>query len=286
MAETTTESSLGNRILRHHSEFDDEEKGTKTHRLDTSSDLHFEGWQILLTGILIVLMFIFCGIAYSFCKNKMHRFRRRVAPIAEKVKQPEPDPISNDFSSDDPATTAVFGHPMTAKSWKAITPKLQRVEEATDSQNEDESDMVAEMEGNTDESNGDLVNDNEGDADLVNPDEDNTDEGNAGFGNENEDIADEDNVDRSNPDEVNKDADNFEVSKESITDVVVESLSDESGVINDKSENGLDIDENTERNQVTGHEPSGGLVTEGYAQKVKIDSDEEDIEEAIDVVNT
>merc|ERR1712240_379990 len=270
MVETTTESSLGNRILRHHSEFDDEEKGTKTHRLDTSSDLHFEGWQILMTGILIVLMFIFCGIAYSFCKNKMHRFRRRVAPIAEEVKEPEPDPISNDFSSDDSATTAVFGHPKTAKSWKAITPKLQRVEEATDSQNEDETEMIDEMEGNTDKSNGDLVNDDEGDTDLVN----------AGLGNVKEDITDEDNV------EVNNDADNFEESKESITDMVVESISDESEVINDKSENGLDIDENTERNQVTGQEPSGGLVTEGYDQKVKIDCDEEDIEEAIDVVNT
>jgi len=275
MAETTTESSLGNRILRHHSEFDDEEKGTKTHRLDTSSDLHFEGWQILMTGILIVLMFIFCGIAYSFCKNKMHRFRRRVAPIAE-VKEPEPDPISSDFSSDDPATTAVFGHPMTAKSWKAITPKLQRVEEATDSQNEDETEMIDEMEGNADEVN----------ADLANPDEDNADECNAGFGNVKEDITDEDNVDKSNPDEVNKDADNFEKSRESITDMVVESISDESEVINDKSENGLDIDENTERNQATGQEYSGGLVTEGYAQKLKSDSDEEDIEEAIDVVNT
>merc|ERR1712243_174532 len=273
--ETTTESSLGNRILRHHSEFDDEEKGTKTHRLDTSSDLHFEGWQILMTGILIVLMFIFCGIAYSFCKNKMHRFRRRVAPIAEEVKEPEPDPISNDFSSDDPATTAVFGHPMTAKSWKAITPKLQRVEEATDSQNEDETEMIDEMEGNADEVN----------ADLANPDEDNADECNAGFGNVKEDITDEDNVDKSNPDEVNKDADNFEESKESITDMVVESISDESEVINDESENGLDIDENTERNQATG-QYSGGLVTEGYAQKLKSDSDEEDIEEAIDVVKT
>merc|ERR1712243_253865 len=264
--ETTTESSLGNRILRHHSEFDYEEKGSKTHRLDTSSELHFEGWQILMTGILIVLMFIFCGIAYSFCKNKMHRFRRRVAPIAEKVKEPEPDPISNDFSSDDPATTAVFGHPMTAKSWKAITPKLQRVEEATDSQNEDETEMIDEMEGNADEVN----------ADLANPDE-----CNAGFGNVKEDITDEDNVDKSNPDEVNKDADNFEESKESITDMVVESISDESEVINDKSENGLDIDENTE-NQATGQEYSGGLVTEGYAQKLKSDRDEEDIEEAID----
>merc|ERR1712240_990748 len=180
MVETTTESSIGNRILRHHSEFDDEEKGTKTHRLDTSSDLHFEGWQILMTGILIVLMFIFCGIAYSFCKNKMHRFRRRVAPIAEEVKESEPDPISNDFSSDDPATTAVFGHPMTAKSWKAITPKLQRVEEATDSQNEDETEMIDEMEGNADEVNADLAN--------------------AGFENVKKDITDEDNVDKSNPD--------------------------------------------------------------------------------------
>jgi len=276
MVETTTESSIGNRILRHYSEFDDEEKGTKTHRLDTSSDLHFEGWQILMTGILIVLMFIFCGIAYSFCKNKMHRFRRRVAPIAEEVKEPEPDPISNDFSSDDSATTAVFGHPMTAKSWKAITPKLQRVEEATDSQNEDETEIIDEMEGNADEVN----------ADLANPDEDNADECNAEFGNVKEDITDEDNVDKSNPDEVNKDADNFEESKESITDMVVESISDESEVINDKSENGLDIDENTERNQATGQEYRGGLVTEGYAQKLKSDSDEEDIEEAIDVVNT
>merc|ERR1711872_1186725 len=112
----------------------------------------------------------------------------------------------------------------------------------------DETEMIDEMEGNADEVN----------ADLANPDEDNADECNAGFGNV----------------------------KESITDMVVESISDESEVINDKSENGLDIDENTERNQVTGQGPSGGLVTEGYAQKVNIDSDEENIEEAIDVVNT
>merc|ERR1711872_828192 len=140
----------------------------------------------------------------------------------------------------------------------------------------DETEMIDEMEGNADEVN----------ADLANPDEDNAVECNAGFGNVKEDISDEDNVDKSNPDEVNKDADNLEESKESITDMVVESISDESEVTNDKSENGLDIDENTELNQVTGQEPSRGLVTEGHAQKVKIDSDEEDIEEAIDVVNT
>jgi len=283
MPETTTEWSFDKRIIRHHFEFEDEEEGTNTHRLDTSSDLHFEGWQIFIMIFMIVLLIILCGICYSFCKNKMRRFRRRIAPIPEEVKEPKPDPISNEFSSDDPATTAVFGHPMTARSWKAITPKLQRVEESTDSQSEDETEMVAEMEGNADDSNAEVGNGDEGNAEVGNGDEGNAevgngDEGNADIGNANVGIADEDNVDKSNRDEDDRDADNLEESKESIADIIVESISDESEGINEESVNGLDVEQNTEQNQAIGQELSEGRVK-------KIDYDEGDIEEAIDVVN-
>jgi len=291
MPETTTEWSFDKRIIRHHFEFEDEEEGTNTHRVDTSSDLHFEGWQIFIMIFMIVLLIILCGICYSFCKNKMHRFRRRIAPIPEEVKEPKPDPISNEFSSDDPATTAVFGHPMTARSWKAITPKLQRVEESTDSQSEDETEMVAEMEGNADDSNAEVGNGDEGNAEVGNGDEGNAevgngDEGNADIGNANVGIADEDNVDKSNRDEDDRDADNLKESKESIADIIVESISDESEGINEESVNGLDVEQNPEQNQAIGQELSEGRVTEESVEKVgKIDYDEGDIEEAIDVVN-
>jgi len=283
MPETTTEWSFDKRIIRHHFEFEDEEEGTNTHRVDTSSDLHFEGWQIFIMIFMIVLLIILCGICYSFCKNKMHRFRRRIAPIPEEVKEPKPDPISNEFSSDDPATTAVFGHPMTARSWKAITPKLQRVEESTDSQSEDETEMVAEMEGNADDSNAEVGNGDEGNAEVGNGDEGNAevgngDEGNADIGNANVGIADEDNVDKSNRDEDDRDAGNLEESKESIADIIVQSISDESKGINEESVNGLDVEQNTEQNQAIGQQLSEGRVK-------KIDYDERDIEEAIDVVN-
>jgi len=273
MPETTTEWSFDKRIIRHHFEFEDEEEGTNTHRVDTSSDLHFEGWQIFIMIFMIVLLIILCGICYSFCKNKMHRFRRRIAPIPEEVKEPKPDPISNEFSSDDPATTAVFGHPMTARSWKAITPKLQRVEESTDSQSEDETEMVAEIEGNADDSNAEVGNGDESNAEVGNGDE-----GNVDFGNANVGIADEDNVDESNRDEDDRDADNLEESKESIADIIVESITDESEGINEESVNGLNVEKNTEQNQAIGQELSEGRVK-------KIDYDEGDIEEAIDVVN-
>jgi len=300
MPETTTEWSFDKRIIRHHFEFEDEEEGTNTHRLDTSSDLHFEGWQIFITGFMIALLIILCGICYSYCKNKINRFRRRIAPIPEEVKEPEPDPITNEFSSDDPATTAVFGHPMTARSWKAITPKLQRVEESTDSQSEDETDMVAEMEGNADEGNAEVGNGDEDNAEVGNGDEENDevgngdednaevsngDEGNADFCNAYVSIADKDNVDKSNRDEDYRDADNLKESKESIADIIVESISDESEWINEESVNGLDVEQITEQNQAIGQELSGGRVTERSVEKKEIDDDEGDIEEAIDVVN-